>query len=108
MFKLPAPPRPSQPIVNNEKLFESFPHGTLAMMGAGCGVIAVMTLFMELITSQLHASVLELGFGFISMPMGVATMILAGLVARTNVKYAVPALMLGSIYWVSYLAWIFV
>lgn len=105
MFKLPAPPRPSAPIKNNEKLFESFPHGTLAFMSVGCGLIAVATLFMEILTHQIHAIALGLPFGFISLPMGVATMVLAGLMARTNLKYALPSLLFGISYWVTYLVW---
>ncbi len=103
-FKAPSRPRPQ--IKNNEKLFESYPHATLAMMAAGCGFIAVTTLMMEVLTSQIHALVLELPVHFVSIPMGVATMVIAGLVARTNWKYALPALGFGVVYWVTYLAWL--
>lgn len=90
---------------NVENLFESFPHGTLALMGAGCGFIATTTLFMELFTSQIHATALEMQIPFISLPMGVATMVLAGLTARANKKYALPALVFGIVYWMTYLGW---
>ncbi len=88
---------------HSEKLFESFPHGTLALMGAGCGFIATTTLFMELWTAQILATALEMPIPFISLPMGVATMILAGLIARTNKKYALPTLAFGVTYWMTYL-----
>lgn len=103
-FKLPERPRPE--IKNNEALFESFPHTTLAMMAAGSGVIAVVTLIMEILTSQAHAMALALPLHFVSLPMGVATMILAGLVARANWRYALPALGLGVIYWSTYVVWL--
>jgi hypothetical protein len=104
MFRGLSRPQPG-PIKNNEQLFESFPHGTLALMGIAAGVIAVTTLAMEILTERLHAGVLELAFGFVSVPMGVATMILAGLMARTHLKLALPALFLGLAYWVTYVVW---
>ncbi len=94
--------------LNSEKLFESFPYETLALMGAGGGAIAVTTLFLELYTSQIHAVALEMSIPFVSLPMGVATMILAGLTARANWKYALPALAFGLTYWVTYLVWLVV
>ena len=100
-------PRPAKAkATNSEKLFESYPHGTLALMGAGCGFIALTTLFMELFTAQIHAAALEMHIPFISLPMGVATMVLAGLTARANRKYALPALGFGVAYWMTYLIWL--
>lgn len=107
MFKLPSPPRPHPPVKKPEGLFGSYPNATLALMSAGAGVIAVVTLMMEILTSQIHAEALELSFAFVSLPMGVATMVLAGLVARTNWRYALPALGFGSAYWMTYLIWLF-
>lgn len=88
-----------------EKLFESFPHATLALMAVGCGFIALGTLFVEMYTAQLHASVIGFPAHFLSVPMGVATMILAGLVARVQLRFAVPALVFGGAYWLTYLGW---
>ncbi len=106
MFRGPTMKRPQLgPVKHNEKLFESFPHGTLAMMSVGAGLIAVVTLMMELVTNQLHAGALDLAFGFVSVPMGVATMVLAGLMARVNLRYALPALVLGVGYWVTFVVW---
>ncbi len=85
---------------NDEKLFESYPHGTLALMAAGCGFIAVVTLSIELATASTHAMALEIPVRYLSLPLGVGTMILAGLVARISWKYAAPALIFGAIYWI--------
>ena len=93
------------PVKHSQKLFEAFPHGTLAMISIAAGMIAVTTLAMEIATQQLHAAALDLSLGFVSVPMGVATMILAGLMARTSVRMALPALLLGVTYWVTFLAW---
>lgn len=103
---LKPPSRPKGKPKNNERLFESYPHVTLAMMGVGCGFIAVVTLLMEVLTSQVHALVLELPVHFVSLPMGVATMVLAGLVARANWRYALPVLGFGTAYWLTYLVWL--
>ena len=108
MFKLPTPPRPKPTGKKLEGLFGSYPTGTLTLMSVGAGLIAVVTLVMEILTSQIHAQALELSFAFVSVPMGVATMILAGLVARMNWRYALPALSFGVVYWVTYLLWLFV
>ena len=91
-----------------ENLFGSFPHATLALMAAGSGFIAVTTLFFEMYTAQIHAMALEMPVAFVSLPMGVATMILAGLTARQSWKHALPALAFGALYWVTYLAGLFV
>lgn len=93
------------PVKHSQKLFEAFPHATLALMGIAAGLIAVATLGMEIATSQLHASALDFSLGFVSVPMGVATMVLAGLMARTSVRMAMPALLLGVAYWVTFLMW---
>lgn len=93
---------------NDENLFESYPHGTLALMAAGCGFIAVATLLIELATANTHAMTLEIPVRYLSLPMGVGTMILAGLVARANWKYAMPALALGIVYWTACVAGLFV
>lgn len=107
MFKLLPVPPPHRRVKKPEGLFGSYPDVTLALMGAGAGLIAVITLIMEILTSQIHAAVLELSFAFVSVPMGVATMIIAGLVARANLRYALPALVLGITYWVTYFTWLF-
>lgn len=91
--------------VDPENLFDSYPVGTLALMGAGSGVIAVVTLLMELMTSQVHATAAGFPVPFVSMPMAVATMVLAGLIAKHNRRYAMPALILGSAYWLAYAGW---
>lgn len=104
IFKLPKRKKPSPEAakqLNDENLFESYPHGTLALMAAGCGFIAVGTLLLELFTASTHAMALEIPVRYLSMPLGVGTMILAGLVARVSWTYALPALAFGTIYWVT-------
>lgn len=83
-------------------LFEAYPHGTLAAIATGAGFIAVATLGIEILTQQWLAKAVELNIAFLSMPLGVATMILAGLTARGRVLYAVPAVLFGTIYWATY------
>ena len=106
MLKRPQRPARADEIkVDPENLFESYPVGTMALMGAGSGLIAVVTLGMELLTSQVVASAGGFPLPFVSMPMAVATMVLAGLVAKHNTKYALPALIFGTLYWVGYAGW---
>lgn len=104
IFKPPKRPKPSGDAaageLNDQNLFESYPHGTLALMAAGCGFIAVATLAIELVTANTHAMALEIPVRYLSLPLGVGTMILAGLTARANWLYALPALAFGAIYWV--------
>ena len=99
MFLPKRRPRPQAPVKNNQPLFASYADETLAFMAAGCGFIAVMTLFIELYTAQVHALALEMPTPFLSLPLGVGTMILAGLTARVNRSYAIPAVMFGVTYW---------
>ena len=100
-----APTEAQEEKKSPEKLFESYPHATLAFMAAGCGVIAVGTLLVEMFTAQVHASAIAFPTQFVSVPVGAATMILAGLVARANFRYALPALAFGISYWLIYLGW---
>ena len=90
---------------NDEKLFASYPHATLAFMAAGCGVIAMGTLVAEMFTAQAHAAAIAFPTHFLSVPIGAATVILAGLTARASWKYAAPALVFGAAYWMTYLGW---
>ncbi|MBA2661527.1 MAG: hypothetical protein H0U74_04485 [Bradymonadaceae bacterium] len=85
-----------------EGLFAAFPHGTLAALAAGTGAIAVFTMLIELFTQQSMARAMAFEISFISLPLGVATMILAALTARHRMIYALPALLLGIAYWSLY------
>ncbi|RAL19997.1 hypothetical protein DL240_19295 [Lujinxingia litoralis] len=101
--KLPMPPRP-QPLPPGERprlqhLFGSYARGTLAMMGAACGLIAVATLGLELAFPVGLTQALGLPIPYMSMPLGVATLVLGGLMARQDRLYALPALLLGLLYW---------
>lgn len=90
---------------NVEKLFESFPHGTLAFMATGCGVIAVATLGLEVWTGRVHAAALGVPFVFVSAPLGVATAVLGGLMARVKWTWALPALSFSVAYWTIFVIW---
>lgn len=87
------------PVSRYEKFFESFPHGTLAFMAIGCGVIAVATLGLEIWTGQVHAAALGVPLGFVSAPLGVATILLSGLVAQVNWRWALLAVSFSVAYW---------
>lgn len=93
----------SVPERNIERLFDSYPHGTLAFMAAGCGVIAVATLGLEVWTGQVLARALGMSSGFVSAPLGVATVVLSALLARVQWRWAFVALGLGVAYWVSFM-----
>jgi hypothetical protein len=83
-------------------LFEAFPHGTLAAIATGAGVLAVFTLGLEIVTQQWLAKAVSVNIAFLSMPLGIATMVLAGLTARARVLYALPAVLCGVLYWAVY------
>lgn len=102
-----SPPRtnPAPEKKKMEGLFESFPHGTLAFLATGSGVMAVFTLLLEQATGKWLAQAAGWPFSFVSVPMGVATMILAWLVSRSRPKYAIPAIVFGAIYWVLFAIW---
>lgn len=71
----------------------------LALGAAGAGVIALVTLAGEIQTRQLPAELVGFERGFVSVPLGVATLLLAALAARTDLRYALPAALLGFVYW---------
>ena|SRR5690554_915412 len=103
MFKFPMPPRP-KPLPEGErpklqKLFESYAHGTLALMGVAAGLIALATLALEIFFGVRLTEALGLPFAYMSMPMGAATVILGGLMARASWTMALPALLMGIAYW---------
>ncbi len=91
-------PAPEIPKKKMQNLFEAYPHGTLVAMGVGCGTIAVCTLIVELLTHR--AAIAASGFqvSFLSLPLGVATLILGLLSTRYRLTYGLPALLLATIY----------
>jgi hypothetical protein len=80
-------------------LFSSKPTALLAFLTAGTGAIALASIGVEVWTDQWLAATADLGVAFMSAPLGVATVVLAALTARTNVKWAVPGLVMGAVYW---------
>lgn len=88
---------------SSERLFESYPHGTLAFMAAGCGVIALATLGLEVWTGQVLAAALGMQSGFVSAPLGAATVVLSALVARVEWRWALMSLSCGVVYWMIFM-----
>ncbi|RDV37710.1 hypothetical protein DV096_11350 [Bradymonadaceae bacterium TMQ3] len=104
MFKFPMPPRP-RPLPEGErpklqKLFGSYANGTLALMGVAAGVIALATLGLEIFFESPLTAALGLPIPYMSMPLGLGTVVLGGLMARASWKLALPALLMGAAYWV--------
>lgn len=64
-----------------------------------CGLIAVMTLLLEILTGRWHARILGFGLPYLSVVLGVLTPILAGLAARSSLRSALPAGFMTIIYW---------
>jgi hypothetical protein len=84
-------------------LFSSHPTALLALLAAGTGVIALASIGVELLTDQSLAQSAQLGVSFVSLPLGVATIVLAALTARANIKWSLPALAFGLAYWAIFL-----
>lgn len=80
-------------------LFAIWPTAKLAAIAGAAGIIAVFTITVEILTGRLPAQFLGYSTGFVSLPLGAAIPILTALTARTNVRYAMPGLVLSIIYW---------
>jgi len=80
-------------------LMSSNPVGALALLAVGTGVIALVSIGVELWTDQALARTADFGVAFISAPLGAATAILAALTAKNNIKWALPALVCAAVYW---------
>ncbi len=81
-------------------LFSSNPTAILALLAAGTGVIALASLGVEVWTDGGLAQSAALGVDFVSAPLGIATLVLAALTARTNALWAGPAFVFGVAYWI--------
>ncbi len=81
-----------------QNLFEAYPHGTLTAMGIGTGVIAIGTLFIELLTQRAAITASGFSVSFFSLPLGIATLIIAALSARYRLLYALPTFLLAITY----------
>jgi hypothetical protein len=91
---------------NKEKppgLFSSSPVGLLAILAATTGTIALVSIGLELLTNQALAEFADWGIPFVSAPLGVGTLVLAGLTARYNPIWSAPAFVLGVAYWVVFM-----
>lgn len=84
-------------------LWSSNPVGALALLAAGTGVIALVSIGVEIWTGQVLTQGTDFGMAFVSAPLGVATAILAGLTAKNNIKWASPALICAVLYGVIYI-----
>lgn len=80
-------------------LFSSNPTALLASLAAGTGAIALASIGVELWTDQWLAETADLGVAFMSAPLGVATLVLAALTARSNALWSTPAFVMGAAYW---------
>ena len=84
-------------------LLSSSPTGIVAALSLGAGFIALVSLVFELLTHGWLANAADLGVSYLSLPMGVAAVVLAALTARRDWRLALPGLALGAVYWVAYL-----
>ncbi|MFW5967370.1 MAG: hypothetical protein ACOCV2_07625 [Persicimonas sp.] len=84
-------------------LFSSHASGLLIALAIGTGVIALGTLFVELMTDRSLAKLLPFGVDFISAPLGAATVVLAALIARTDRLWSAAVFALGAAYWIAFL-----
>jgi len=64
-----------------------------------CGLIAVMTLLLEILTGRWHARIVGFGLPYLSVVLGALTPMLAGLAARSSPRSALPAGFLAIAYW---------
>lgn len=91
-------PTPEPPKKKMQNLFQAFPHGTLVAMGIGAGTIAICTLGIELLTQRAAITASGFSVSFLSLPLGLATLILGALSTRYRLTYGLPALTLATIY----------
>lgn len=80
-------------------LFSSNPTALLASLAAGTGAIALASIGVELWTEQWLAQTADLGVAFMSAPLGIATLALAVLTARSNASWSAPAFAMAAAYW---------
>lgn len=79
-------------------LFSSSPYAILALLAGGTGVVAVGSLGLEILTDRTMAQTMDLGISYLSLPLGIATLLLAGLTAADKPRWAAPSLVLGFVY----------
>ena len=77
-------------------LFGHSPTGQLAVLACACGLIALVSLVLELWTDRQLAR--ALGLPLISLPLGLGTAVLAALTARHRPLFALPGLAMAIAY----------
>lgn len=80
-------------------LLSANPTAALALLAAGTGMVALVSLGIEILTGAAMARAANLGVAYLSAPLGVATLVLAGLSARQRPLWALPAVIMCVIYW---------
>lgn len=80
-----------------QPLFSSFPYGTVAIMGAGMGLLGLGTIAAEIATDQLMTR----GFPipFFSAPLGVGAVLLGLIASRGRWHYGVGPILVALVYW---------
>ena len=101
-------PEPSETSIDEASeavpgLFSSSPYAILALLAAGTGVVALGSLGLEVATDRGLAKSVDIGVKYISLPLGIATLILSGLTAVERPKWASPSLLLGVVYFLVFL-----
>ncbi|MGM0558877.1 MAG: hypothetical protein ACQEVA_20990 [Myxococcota bacterium] len=79
-------------------LFSSSPYAILALLGSGTGCVAVGSIGLEILTDRWLAQTMDLGVTYLSLPLGIATLVLGGLTAADKQLWAVPSLLFGLVY----------
>jgi uncharacterized membrane protein YgdD (TMEM256/DUF423 family) len=83
-------------------LFSSSPYAILALLAAGTGCVAVGALGLEIVTDRLLAKTMDVGVPYLSLPLGIATLILSGLTAFEKPRWASASLFFGIVYFLIY------
>lgn len=81
-------------------LWSSNPTGLLAILAAGTGAIALGSIGVEIWTDQSLAQMANVGVAFVSAPLGLATLVLSALTARSNALWAAPGFVFALAYWI--------
>lgn len=94
----PASTPPDEPHEGPPGLFSSSPYAILAFLSIGTGLVALGSLGLEVLTDRWLAQNIDLQVKFLSLPLGVATLIIGGLTAIEKPRWAAPGIALGLAY----------
>jgi hypothetical protein len=91
-------------------LFTHFPFGTLATISVTCSVIGVVSLGLEIFAARLLeqpslGALAGLPLHFVSIPMGVGGVALAGLLFTQGWRAQVVPFLSAAVYWVGVVVW---